>query len=107
MPQPNVEQPALRRYRGSPILGAHPGPGPTPEDPGAPMLPCDPNSGDQDEWEEMVDRAIQMSDDAMDADSTNVEAHHQAAHALGRYAQGIGAFTALRQGLAGRIRESG
>ncbi len=58
-----------------------------------------------DEWEEMVDRAIEMSDEAMGADSTNAEAHYQAAHAVGRYAQGIGAFTALRQGLAGRIRE--
>ncbi len=58
-----------------------------------------------DEWEELVDRAIEMSDEAMGADSTNAEAHYQAAHALGRYAQGIGAFTALRQGLAGRIRE--
>ncbi len=58
-----------------------------------------------DEWEEMVARAIEMSDEAMGADSTNAEAHYQAAHALGRYAQGIGAFTALRQGLAGRIRE--
>ncbi|MCY3705206.1 MAG: hypothetical protein OXH08_06835 [Gammaproteobacteria bacterium] len=59
----------------------------------------------EDEWEELVDRAIEMSDEAMGADSTNAEAHYQAAHALGRYAQGIGAFTALRQGLAGRIRE--
>lgn len=58
-----------------------------------------------DEWEEMVERAIEMSDEAMGADSTNAEAHYQAAHAVGRYAQGIGAFTALRQGLAGRIRE--
>lgn len=58
-----------------------------------------------DEWEELVDRAIEMSDEAIRADSTNAEAHYQAAHAIGRYAQGIGAFTALRQGLAGRIRE--
>ncbi|MYF60583.1 MAG: hypothetical protein F4179_02735 [Gammaproteobacteria bacterium] len=58
-----------------------------------------------DEWEELVDRAIEMSDEAIRADSTNAEAHYQAAHAVGRYAQGIGAFTALRQGLAGRIRE--
>lgn len=58
-----------------------------------------------DEWEEMVERAIEMSDEAIGADSTNAEAHYQAAHAIGRYAQGIGAFTALRQGLAGRIRE--
>lgn len=58
-----------------------------------------------DEWEELVDRAIEISDEAIRADSTNAEAHYQAAHAVGRYAQGIGAFTALRQGLAGRIRE--
>ena len=58
-----------------------------------------------DEWEGLVDRAIEMSDEAIRADSTNAEAHYQAAHAVGRYAQGIGAFTALRQGLAGRIRE--
>lgn len=59
----------------------------------------------EDEWKELVDRAIEMSDQAIRADSTNAEAHYQAAHAVGRYAQGIGAFTALRQGLAGRIRE--
>lgn len=59
----------------------------------------------EDEWEDFVDRAIQMGDEAISADSTNAEAHYQTAHALGRYAQGIGAFTALRQGLAGRIRE--
>ena len=58
-----------------------------------------------DEWEELVDRAIEVSDEAIRADSTNAQAHYQAAHAVGRYAQGIGAFTALRQGLAGRIRE--
>lgn len=59
----------------------------------------------EDEWEAFVDRATEMGDEAIGADSTNAEAHYQAAHALGRYAQGIGAFTALRQGLAGRIRE--
>lgn len=58
-----------------------------------------------DGWEKMVERAIQMGDAAIGADAANAEAHYQAAHALGRYAQGIGAFTALRQGLAGRIRE--
>lgn len=57
------------------------------------------------EWDELVERAIGMGDEAVGADSANAEAHYQAAHALGRYAQGIGAFTALRQGLAGRIRE--
>ena len=59
----------------------------------------------EEEWEEMVERAIHLSEEAVRADSTNAEAHYQAAHALGRYAQGIGAITALRQGLAGTIRE--
>ena len=57
------------------------------------------------EWEESVERAIRMGDEAIRADSANAEARYQAAHALGRYAQGVGAVTALRQGLAGRIRE--
>ena len=59
----------------------------------------------EEEWEEIVERAIEMGEEAVRADSTSARAHYQAAHALGRYAQGIGAFTALRQGLAGRIRE--
>lgn len=59
----------------------------------------------EEQWDELVDRAIQMGEDAVRADSTNAEAHYQAAHALGRYAQGVGAVTALRRGLAGRIRE--
>ena len=58
-----------------------------------------------DEWRKIVERAMRMGEEALRADSTNAEAHHQAAHALGRYAQGVGAVTALRQGLAGRIRE--
>ena len=57
------------------------------------------------EWEELVRRAMQMGDEAIRTDSTNAQAHNQAAHALGRYAQGVGTITALRQGLAGRIRE--
>lgn len=60
---------------------------------------------DEDEWDDVVERAIQLGEEAMRADSTNAQAHYQTAHALGRYAQGIGTLTALRQGLAGRIRE--
>ena len=59
----------------------------------------------EDEWEDMVERAMQMGEEAIRADSTNAQAHYQFAHALGRYAQGVGTITALRQGLAGRIRE--
>lgn len=59
----------------------------------------------EEEWEEIVEHAITMGEEAVRADSTSAEARYQAAHALGRYAQGIGAFTALRQGVAGRVRE--
>ena len=59
----------------------------------------------EDEWEEIIERAIKMGDEAVLSDSTNAVAHHQAAHALGRYAQRVGTITALRQGLADRIRE--
>ena len=59
----------------------------------------------EEEWEEIVQRAIRMGEEAVKADSTNPDAHYQSAHAVGRYAQGVGAWTALRQGLAGKIRD--
>ena len=59
----------------------------------------------EEEWEEVVQRAIRMGEEAVKADSTNPDAHYQSAHAVGRYAQGVGAWTALRQGLAGKIRD--
>ena len=49
-------------------------------------------------------RAMDLGEAAVGADSTNPEAHYQSAHAVGRYAQSIGKFTALSQGLAGKIR---
>ncbi len=59
----------------------------------------------EEEWEEVIDRAIRMGEEAVKADSTNPDAHYQSAHAVGRYAQRVGAWTALRQGLAGKIRD--
>lgn len=59
----------------------------------------------EEEWEEMVERAMRMGEEAIMADSTNPDAHYQSAHAVVRYAQRVGAWTALRQGLAGRIRD--
>ena len=59
----------------------------------------------EEEWEEVVQRAIRMGEAAVEADSTNPDAHYQSAHAVGRYAQRVGAWTALRQGLAGKIRD--
>lgn len=57
------------------------------------------------EFSEAVERAIRMGEEAIAADPNNPDAHYQSAHAVGRYAQRVGAFTALREGLAGKIRE--
>ena len=59
----------------------------------------------EEEWEGVIERAIRMGEEAVKADSTNPDAHYQSAHAVGRYAQRVGAWTALRQGLAGKIRD--
>ncbi len=59
----------------------------------------------EEERDEVARRAIAMGEAAIDADSTNAQAYFQAAHALGRYAQGVGTVTILREGLAGRIRQ--
>ena len=60
---------------------------------------------DEEEWEEVVERAMRMGEEAVSADSTNADAYYQSAHAVGRYAQGKSPWTALREGLAGKIRE--
>ena len=57
------------------------------------------------EFRDVVDRAMRMGEEAIGADPNNAEAHYQSAHAVGRYAQRVGAFTALREGLAGNIRD--
>lgn len=59
----------------------------------------------EEEFREVVDRAMRMGEEAIGADPNNAEAHYQSAHAVGRYAQRVGAFTALREGLAGKIRD--
>ncbi len=50
------------------------------------------------------ERAMQLGEKAVRADSTNPEAYYQSAHAVGRYAQSVGILTALRRGLASRVR---
>lgn len=59
----------------------------------------------EEEFSEVVERAIRMGEEAISADPGNPDAHYQSAHAVGRYAQRVGAFTALREGLAGKIRD--
>ncbi len=59
----------------------------------------------EEEFSEVVERAIRMGEEAIGADPANPDAHYQTAHAVGRYAQRVGAFRALREGLAGRVRD--
>ena len=54
----------------------------------------------------VLERANQLASQAVALDETNVEARFQLAHAMGRYAQSIGAAKALRQGYVGRSREA-
>lgn len=54
----------------------------------------------------VLERAIELGQAAAEADPANAEAHLQAAHALGRRALRIGRLSALREGVAGRIRDS-
>ena len=57
-----------------------------------------------DDRKELLQRAVQLGEEAVRADSTNYEAYYQSAHAVGRYAQQVGKLTALRRGLAGKVR---
>ena len=58
------------------------------------------------EWSEVIERAMRMGEEAVRADPTNPEAHCQFAHAVGRYAQRVGTITALRKGLADKARDA-
>ncbi len=58
------------------------------------------------EWNEVIERAMRIGEEAVRADPTNPEAHCQYAHAVGRYAQGVGTITAIRKGLAGKVRDA-
>ncbi len=59
----------------------------------------------EDDKQGIFERAMELGEMAVQADSSNPETHYQSAHALGRYSQTIGAMTALRRGYGGRIRD--
>ena len=59
----------------------------------------------EDDRQEILERAMELGEAAVLADSTNPEAYLQSVHAVGRYATNVGTLTALRRGLAGRIRD--
>lgn len=53
----------------------------------------------------LYERAVQLGEQAVEADSANAEAYFQSAHAVGRYSQTLSGMTALRQGYGGRARD--
>ena len=57
------------------------------------------------DWEAVVHRAMRMGEEAVRADSSSAEAYFSLVTAVGRYAQGKSAWTALREGLGGRIKD--
>ena len=59
----------------------------------------------EEERKELFERALQLGEEAVRADTANPEAYFQSGHALGRYAQSIGTMTALRKGLGGKTRK--
>ena len=52
----------------------------------------------------LFERAMRLGEEAVRADPGNADAYFQSAHAMGRYAQGIGTMKALREGLGGKTR---
>ena len=60
----------------------------------------------EDERLAVLERANRLAEQAVELEPTNAEARFQLAHAMARYAQGIGPVTALRQGFVGRSREA-
>ena len=59
----------------------------------------------EEEKKELFERALQLGEEAVRADTANPEGYFQSGHALGRYAQSIGTMTALRKGLGGKTRK--
>lgn len=58
------------------------------------------------EKEGLFERAMRLAEEAVRLDPANPEAHLQSAHAMGRYAQTIGAVKAIAQGYAGKVRRA-
>lgn len=59
----------------------------------------------EEDWEAVIQRAMRMGEEAIRADSSGAEAYFSMVSAVGRYAQGKSAWTALREGLGGRIKD--
>ena len=58
------------------------------------------------EKEALFKRAMGLADEAVRLDPANPQAHLQSAHAMGRYAQTVGAVKAIAQGYVGKVRQA-
>jgi tetratricopeptide (TPR) repeat protein len=58
------------------------------------------------EKEALFERAMRLAEEAVRLDPVNSQAHLQSAHAMGRYAQTIGAVKALARGYAEKVRKA-
>ena len=58
------------------------------------------------EKEALFERAMRLADEAVRLDPANPQAHLQSAHAMGRYAQTIGAVKAIAKGYAKKVRQA-
>ena len=58
------------------------------------------------EKEALFKRAMGLAEEAVRLDPANPDAHLQSAHAMGRYAQTIGAVKAIAQGYAKKVRQA-
>lgn len=56
--------------------------------------------------EALLERAIELAQEAIQADPDNADAHLQLAHSIGRHAQFVGQIEAAGRGYAKKIRES-
>ena len=58
------------------------------------------------EKEALFERAMRLADEAVRLDPANPQAHLQSAHAMGRYAQTVGAVKAIAQGYVRKVRQA-
>ena len=59
-----------------------------------------------DEKKALLERAVQLAEEAVRLDAANPEAHLQLAHTTGRYGQALGFLQAVAGGYATKVRES-
>ncbi len=61
---------------------------------------------EESERQALFQRAMAFAEEAIALDDTNPQAHLQLAHAMGRYAQTLGAGRAVREGVASKVRDA-